>query len=513
MTGKTESYGHFEYEITDDPEFINEMFRIPEEVQLQFPSLHAEALEGGEKVIGRLKKLIERYPGIPQLKNYLTVAYHFSGMSDEAYELNRQIVREHPDYLFGKLNLAFEYYDREQYDRIPEVLGKVMEIKDLYPERKRFHLAEVTGFFKAAIMYFCATGKLEAADRRYEIMEKIAPDHPDTEQVFPHIVKVRLEMAEKQWKEEERTRISVVSEGPGKKHQTAIPPEFINKEIHWLYENDMRIDPGKLKQILSLDRDELIRDLRAVLKDSIYRFEYFSNVMEEEGWQEEKVDFALHAVYLLGELRATQCLPDVLETFSQGEESIELWYGDFITGNLWEPLYYIGNNQLPLLKEFVLTPGIDTYARTEVCSCITQVYHHHPERKQEVADWFRDLFTSLAAARLNDNIVDSDFIALAICDAMELTDPSLLPEIRDLYRLGYVSQGICGSYEQIERDFTTPRVSFQKRELLNIFDRYHEIITTWAGYTEEDEAEDGAGVGVFEGTANLQTVHTIIWDV
>ena len=312
MTGKTERYRNFEYEITDDPEFINELFRIPEEVQLQFPSLHAEALEGGEKVIGRLKKLIERYPGIPQLKNYLSVAYHSSGLSDEAYKINRQIVMEHPDYLFGKLNLAYEYYNGEQYDRIPEVLGKVMELKDLYPERDRFHLGEVTGFLKAAILYFCATGELEEADRRYEIMEEISPDHPDTEQVFPHIVKARLEIAEKQWKEQERTRINVVSEGPGKKHQTATPPEFIHKEILWLYENDMRIDPGKLNKILSLDRDELIRDLRAVLKDSIYRFEFFSNLTEKEGWQEEKVDFVLHAVYLLGELRATQCLPDVL---------------------------------------------------------------------------------------------------------------------------------------------------------------------------------------------------------
>lgn len=502
MSEQNNRFRHFEYEITDDPDFINELFRIPREVQLQFASLHAEALKGGEKVIGRLKRLINRYPDVPQLKNYLSAAYNVSGRSEEAYLVNHQIVSEHPDYLFGKLNLAFEYFNNKQYDRIPEVLGSVMDLKDLYPERDRFHLGEVTGLMKAAILYFCVTGNLEAADRRYELLEEIAPDHPDTEQVFPYILEARLKMAEKRWNEEEKTRIRVVPDGYDKKRQTVNPPQFAHDEIRWLYEYDMRIEPGKLEKLLSLDRDTLITDLRAVLKDSIDRFEYFKDFMENEGWQQEKVNFALHAIYLMGELRARECLPDVLDTFRQGEDYADLWYGDFLNESLWEPLYYLGNDQLPVLKEFVLTPGIDTYSRSAVCVCTIQVYHHQPERKQEVTAWFRDLFTSLAKARMDDNIVDSDFIALAICDAMELEDPSLLPDIKELFRLGYVSQGVCGTYDSIEKDLTTPLVTIHQRELLNIFDRYNQIITTWAGYQEEDRAKDLSANGVANSSSN-----------
>ena len=56
-----------------------------------------------------------------------------------------------------------------------EVLGNMMEIQDLYPDRKVFHLAEVTGFYRFAVMYFTAIGNFEAAESRYDILEKIAP--------------------------------------------------------------------------------------------------------------------------------------------------------------------------------------------------------------------------------------------------------------------------------------------------------------------------------------------------
>ncbi len=47
---------HFEYNITDDPGFIYEMFDVPPEVQLMFESLHPKALKGGEGIINRLEK-------------------------------------------------------------------------------------------------------------------------------------------------------------------------------------------------------------------------------------------------------------------------------------------------------------------------------------------------------------------------------------------------------------------------------------------------------------------------
>ena len=67
--GMTERYQHLEYEITDDPDYLFDLYQVPHELRRQFPSLHPDALKGGERAIRRMKKLIEQYPNVPQLKN------------------------------------------------------------------------------------------------------------------------------------------------------------------------------------------------------------------------------------------------------------------------------------------------------------------------------------------------------------------------------------------------------------------------------------------------------------
>ena len=198
MTGR---YKSFTYEITTDPEFLNEKFGITPELFRQFETLHHKALKGGDKVIERLIPLIEKYPQVPHLKNYLPVTYKNTGKMEKTIEVNRWLLKDHPDYLFGKLNLAFEYYNKQQYDKIPEVVGNLMEIQDLYPERDFFHLTEVTSFNKLAILYFCAIGNLKAAESRYEILNELAPEHPDTEEIFPYLMKARLEAGRKRMEE------------------------------------------------------------------------------------------------------------------------------------------------------------------------------------------------------------------------------------------------------------------------------------------------------------------------
>ena len=283
---------------------------------------------------------------------------------------------------------------------------------------------------------------------------------------------------------ENKNKIRVSTGDYEKTIQTKTPPEFINPEINMLYENGLDIERGKLEKILSLPRNELISDLTAVVRDSISRYEYFKRISQKNGWQEDNMNFSVHAIFLLGELRAYQCLPAVLDTFRQGEEFIDFWYGDMIPDELWEPLYYLGENQLYVLKEFVLSPGIWKYARSLVCECVLQIAFHQPGRKEEVTDWFRNLFRSLAGTRVKDNIIDSDFIGLAIWIAMELCDAGLLSEIRVLYDLGYVSERICGTFEEIEMDITTPPDAHIKKSLFNIFDSYRNIVSTWAVYTK-----------------------------
>ena len=285
-----------------------------------------------------------------------------------------------------------------------------------------------------------------------------------------------------------------------KKHRTVSAqnsverPEFVHKKVEWLYEHDMTIGDKKLKRLLSLPRETLIEDLHTVLQDTIDRHPYFLKLINEGKGEELHLNFTLHAIYLLGELRATESLPIVLETLKQKEEFIEIWFGDFITGYLWEPLYYMGNKRLDLLKEFVYSPDLYTYSRTEVCNCVMQVAHHQPERKEEVIAWFEELFTTVVQNDRKGIIENADFVGLAVSDAAELRDNSLLPVMKELFKSGYVDWLLYKSAEDIEKEVYSPPDPDDKLELKSIYDRYDEISTSWYGYTGEDE-EEGAMSG------------------
>ena len=84
----SDRYKLFSYEITTDKDFFNDEFGIAPDLQDQFESLYTGASKGGEKIINRLIKLIKKYPQVPHLKNYLSVAYINSGDKKKANEVN-----------------------------------------------------------------------------------------------------------------------------------------------------------------------------------------------------------------------------------------------------------------------------------------------------------------------------------------------------------------------------------------------------------------------------------------
>ena len=82
----------------------------------------------------------------------------------------------------------------------------------------------------------------------------------------------------------------------------------------------MTIEHEKLATLLSLPRKTLVSDLTMVLKDAIDRQDHFIDLAEGGELQTEETHFAIHAIYLLGELRATESLPVILEIFSHFNE-------------------------------------------------------------------------------------------------------------------------------------------------------------------------------------------------
>ena len=143
-----------------------------------------------------------------------------------------------------------------------------------------------------------------------------------------------------------------------------------------------------------------------------------------------------------------------------------------------------------------------------VSGVLAQLWHHQPDRRGEVIGWFRYVFRTLSEAPLEANIIDSDFIGLAICDAMDIQAKELIPEIEELYRQGYVGQGICGTLGDVRKELFGPLQSHRKKELMNIYDRYNNILATWAGYQETQETQKTrdhkANTGIARNTQDRQ---------
>lgn len=493
MENQYKSYG---YQITTDPGFMDRQNAITPVLKQRMEELYLKAMDGNQSDIPVFLDLIEKYPKNPQLKNYLSILYQQIGNIEKSWETNRWILKEHPDYLFGRLNLASECIDKEQYEKVPEIMGESFELKALYPERDTFHLAEITGFYKMAIHYYTSIGDLENATSRLPVLQDVAPHHPDTLEAECMVLEQQLYSKMKDLADGWASGYTVETYKNDDIKQTQQPPNFVHDELKILYEQGLYIEDTDVDTILSLPRETLIEDLERMLQDLLIRYEYYKDKEEKEGWLEETSTFPIHAIFLLGELKATESLPMILKVLSQDEEFLHFYLGDFITDCIWEPLYKLGANQLDVFKKFMFEPGVYTYVKSAISELLLQIVMHHPERRNEIVQFYRDVMRFYASSKPEDNIIDSELNGLLIGDIIDFRGTELLPEIEELYEKEMVAEGVSGNLKSVKKDIGKASPFELKKEILSIKDRYLDIVSTWAGYNETttgDTQEDNFG--------------------
>ena len=165
------------YEITDEPMHDDRYPRLPED---DVERLHDLVLADPKAAIPELLDWIERHPDEPMLRNYLAVAY--AGAHDTARhdDLVLESFRRFPDYLFARLNYAGMLLRRKDYEQVADLLNHAFDIGLFYPERKRFHFTEYTGFTTVVGLYHIGVGNFETAERTLDALKQVAPDDPGT---------------------------------------------------------------------------------------------------------------------------------------------------------------------------------------------------------------------------------------------------------------------------------------------------------------------------------------------
>lgn len=472
------------YHITTDPTFQDQKFGISPKLRRQMESLFYEINDNKNKrIIEELTQLIIENPTVPILKNYLSVAYNARGNYQKALEANNWLATEHPDYLFARLNQAHACINDHQYEKVPEILGEALEIKQLYPERDIFHLVEITSFYKLTVRYFVAIENYELAENRLELMKDIAPKHHDTEEAERYLFAFRLKNSAKRWEEENKQRITPHNSKSAPSIVKENTPLFNHPEIKNLYQYGLRIPHQLLRDILALPRKTVVEDLERILTDAIDRYEYFSN----KEYHEEKQSFVIHALFLLNELKSEESLPKILSFLEYQHDVVHFWIGLHQTETLWQCLYGLGAENCSLLKQFLMKPGIDTYCKTPGSQALCQIALHQPQKRNEIAAIYQEIFTLFLETSADGNLLDTDFLGFAIGNTIYCGFQELLPIIKKLYDKGYVSTSINGNYASVVKDFTKPPRPYHQRKILNIFNLYDKLISSWFGYNEEKE--------------------------
>jgi len=75
------------------------------------------------------------------------------------------------------------------------------------------------------------------------------------------------------------------------------------------------------------------------------------------------------------------------------------------------------------------TEGVDIYAKCEVFPAVVQIGLRHPERREEVIEWFRQVLRFATEDLPEGDAFDSELAGLLVCDIIDLQVVELKPEL------------------------------------------------------------------------------------
>lgn len=473
------------FKISTNSSLLDEQNYITPYVASLLSKIHQELPKAKPSTLKKLLKYATQFPKVPIFKNYITSYYTFKKDYDKARECNLWLIKEHPNYLFGKLNYAYTLIEKEKFDEAKEVLGENLLLNELYPERTEFHLDEVMSYFSLTIQYLLATENLDEAELRLEILKEIDDEHP--KYLIANKMKMNyvFEAATKRKSKERESMIMVPEIDRKAALQTIKPPVFnYTKEIDILYATSIEgIKDIQLELFNHLDVHKVTEDLIQVLRDSIVRFDYYENLYFKD--EIITTDFATHAILILTHLKQEKAIPILLDVLRQDNQYIDFWFGDALASLVIPAIYFSENNTTKDLISFLKEPNVSAYTKSMVSESLYKILYYKKEvSKAILVDCGKDIINFFIKNKNDKNIIDTEFLGLFVSDLVDYKCKELLPRIKELFNLEIISYWVCGDYESVAKDIST---EFDKNLSLkenSILEKYIQFKKDW--YNDSD---------------------------
>ncbi|MGE0198615.1 MAG: tetratricopeptide repeat protein [Simkaniaceae bacterium] len=146
----------------------------------RFLDLYAKGQENPQKIQKGVELFKEDHPDHPEVLNLLTYVYLSKRKVRKANQLIQENYEKNPLYIFARINYADLCLRRKHPQKIPEIFDQKFNLRELYPEKKVFHVSEFRGFMVLMGFYHLSLGKQEAAEGYHYLAQRVDPHHPST---------------------------------------------------------------------------------------------------------------------------------------------------------------------------------------------------------------------------------------------------------------------------------------------------------------------------------------------
>ncbi|WP_455586346.1 DUF1186 domain-containing protein [Bacteroides sp.] len=262
-----------------------------------------------------------------------------------------------------------------------------------------------------------------------------------------------------------------------------VHPEYPSKlklnhmELLSLYDIDYyyTLPDEQIEIILALPRTTLLEDLSRII---LYELGKTCDSVTDEMF-DTYANTLTHVFFLIGELRAEECLSAVLEVFRQNTNCMDYHFGDSQSDVFFITVYNIARNRLNDLLEFMKEPGLGCYPKIYLFESIAAIAVHEPERRSEVIDWFRNYLSFMKEHISDSAIYDAWIMGNLSANLLDIKAWEILPDLKEFYEAGLVDILSCGSYEDVERDMLSDEPPLTDFSLKNIYERYRDYKNKW----------------------------------
>ncbi len=408
-----------------------------------------------KKTIAELEGLVEIHPHITSLKNYLYVAYNFDNQKSKALDILHTTIKQHPDYIFGHLNMATHYLTEGHVDKAASTLIEPYDVRKL--EKGEFiHISAFKSYYTTAIEIEIERKNLEKAEALHRILFDYNKNEDIVKKLARKIVVLRMLLNPIFKKAPSERKVETISK-PIQGHfllDANGNPIFNHLEIQQLYQYSLdNIPQSVIKSIMSLPRTTLVQDLEHALSDMVLRWEnHFSKI----DYEDDTHSFGYHALYFLTALKSYESLQTILNILRQDNEILEYWFADSIDSYFNVTLYLVGENQLNMLKAFALEENIIGWNRAIACKVAAQVALKQPERREEVLLWFKEIIDFHLQNPDNQALIDTHFLSCLVGELTDFAAIELENDIKALYEQGWIEDSMNGNFETVLKELKKP---------------------------------------------------------